>query len=72
MDVPAVPFRDRQPSNPVVVLVVAVQPEDGERLLLQPGQPVAIGLVLVPEEAEVAEYDDLTLPMPKGRGFLVR
>ena len=62
MDVSAMPFRDGQPSDPVVVLMVAIQPEERERLLLQPRQPVTVRLVLVPEETEIAEHDDVILP----------
>lgn len=61
MDIPAMPWLHGQTLNPFVVFMVAVYPEERERLLAEPLEPMAVFLVIMPEETEIAEYDNIVL-----------
>ena len=57
MDEPAVPLQHRQPSQGMVVLMVAVYETRGPRLRLEPVEPVFLGVGSIPDKAEVAGHD---------------
>lgn len=57
VDEPAVPLPHRQPSQGVVILMVAVYETRGPRLRLEPVEPVFLGVGSIPDKAEVAGHD---------------
>ena len=57
MDEPAVPLQHRQPSQGVVVLMVAVYETRGPGLRLEPVEPIPLSIRAVPDKAEVAGHN---------------